>query len=359
MWGERLISSPLPGGRAHAGAGFIRPAQLTYGRDPLTYGARSADVIIACRCMLATLSPAREGRTRCAIHSCERLGRSALRVWKGGRMDAGSDRSVHVSKASVSHADEAGQSSLEREQLSQDRETLDEIMRSISHDVSGPIRAVASFSRLLREAYAERLDPEGTRYLELLDAGASEIARCGSGWLRVARVITRGREPARVDTVAAVGQATALCHSLLIAAEARVDVEALPAVCAAPHQVVEVLRELVQNAARHGSKRPLRIRVTGTRRGRRVELAVSDDGIGMDASQLPALVRLSRGESSDVATAGFGLAVCDRIVRRAGGTLRVESAPGQGVRALFDLPADVRAEAQGQSGRPPEAQPRA
>ncbi len=79
--------------------------------------------------------------------------------------------------------------------------------------------------------------------------------------------------------------------------------------------------------------------------GERLELAVSDDGIGMSAQQIEQLFQpFQQGESSTTRRfggTGLGLSITKRLVEFMGGEIRVESAPGQGSRFTVELPLDL------------------
>src|SRR5690606_28948490 len=81
------------------------------------------------------------------------------------------------------------------------------------------------------------------------------------------------------------------------------------------------------------------LRASATATGIVVEVA--DAGPGVPAEQLDRLLRPFErmdAERSDSGGAGLGLAIVDRIARRYGGSLRLSSTPGSGLRARVELP---------------------
>jgi signal transduction histidine kinase len=73
-----------------------------------------------------------------------------------------------------------------------------------------------------------------------------------------------------------------------------------------------------------------------------VEIAVIDTGVGIAADQQALVFEEFRQAGGDYLRkaegTGLGLALARRFVELHGGTLRVESAPGQGSTFAFDLP---------------------
>lgn len=70
-----------------------------------------------------------------------------------------------------------------------------------------------------------------------------------------------------------------------------------------------------------------------------IELTVSDNGSGMDAGTQARVFEPFFTTKVDGKGTGLGLATVHRIVKRRGGVVKIESAPGQGTRVVIHLPA--------------------
>ena len=118
----------------------------------------------------------------------------------------------------------------------------------------------------------------------------------------------------------------------------------LPSVMADRRRIVQVLDNLLSNAARHSADSSP-IRVTAMLEGVFVSVSVADDGAGLPAERLPHLFRKFsrlRGRDGDrnLEGTGLGLAICRGIVEAHGGRIWAESdGPGLGSRFLFNIPA--------------------
>jgi len=70
---------------------------------------------------------------------------------------------------------------------------------------------------------------------------------------------------------------------------------------------------------------------------------VTDDGEGIPESALPHVFerfyRADRSRARSSGGAGLGLSICKALVERAGGTIRIDSAPGKGTEVAVTLPA--------------------
>jgi len=103
----------------------------------------------------------------------------------------------------------------------------------------------------------------------------------------------------------------------------------------------QILRNLLGNAVKFRSRtRPLSVTIESHDIGARVEIAVADNGVGMDAETAAhAFEPLYRGRSDrELPGHGLGLAIVDRVARSLGGTCQASSVPDQGTRITVQLP---------------------
>jgi two-component system phosphate regulon sensor histidine kinase PhoR len=87
--------------------------------------------------------------------------------------------------------------------------------------------------------------------------------------------------------------------------------------------------------------------VRATARGGEVELAVEDDGPGIESRHLPRLFerfyRVDAGRGRDSGGTGLGLSIVKHLVEAMGGRVTVESAVGRGSTFIVTLPVAARA----------------
>lgn len=110
----------------------------------------------------------------------------------------------------------------------------------------------------------------------------------------------------------------------------------LPRVMADRQRIVQVLNNLLSNAARH-SPQSLPIRVSAEREDLHVAISVSDEGKGVPPELLPHLFRKYTGVSGNdtgIGGSGLGLAICKGLVEAHGGRIRTESG-GESLGACF------------------------
>ncbi|MEM1304521.1 MAG: ATP-binding protein, partial [Planctomycetota bacterium] len=157
----------------------------------------------------------------------------------------------------------------------------------------------------------------------------------------------RGNETAPTDLAALVAESLVLLEREL--AKYRVQVETAFATdrraCVAPTQIQQVLLNLLTNA-RQAMPRGggVRIGVAEAADGEHLLLTVEDTGSGIPPEVLPRVFdrdfsTKSGPDATGKGGAGLGLAACKEIVEGHGGSIRVESTPGQGTTFTLRLPA--------------------
>ena len=221
-----------------------------------------------------------------------------------------------------------------------------EFMGMVSHELQTPLTSIkGSANTLLDEAYA--LDPAETRQfhriiseqadrMQVLIRDLLDVARIETGALSVA--------PEPSDTAALVDEARVMFASSGRGQRVQIDIAAgLPQVMTDRRRIVQVLSNLLSNAAKHSNELST-ITVGAALKQFQVVVTVADEGRGIAAERLPLLFRkFARVEAGDrhgdPAGSGLGLAICKGIVEAHGGRIWAESdGPGQGARFTFTVP---------------------
>lgn len=226
-----------------------------------------------------------------------------------------------------------------REELRRSNEELEQFAYAVSHDLREPLRMVSNYLQLLERRYGEDLDGTAHEYIDYAVDGADRLREMIDGLLEYARVEGPDRDPGPVDMNAVVEDALRNLEVQIEESDARVEVEDLPTVTGDHAQLVEVVQNLVSNGIRYVEDGPPSIAVTARRLGGAHEIAVTDDGVGMDDSAMDRAFDLFERLDGDGPGTGIGLALCEKIVRAHDGEIRIDSEPGAGTTVAFTLPA--------------------
>jgi signal transduction histidine kinase len=113
----------------------------------------------------------------------------------------------------------------------------------------------------------------------------------------------------------------------------------LPQVLADPERLEQIIWNLITNAVRHTPPGGL-VLIGAEPVEDQLEIEVRDTGDGIDPAELPLIWdRFYRASNArDRAGAGLGLALVRELTEAMGGTVAVESEPGEGSRFSIRLP---------------------
>ena len=212
--------------------------------------------------------------------------------------------------------------------LERSNERLQEFAYILSHDLQEPLRMVSSYVDLLESELDEHLDTETREYMGFAVDGAERMRGMIEGLLQYSRVETEGESFTDTDVETVVDGVRQNLQFALDDANAELMVGDLPTVPADGDQLGQLFQNLVSNAIEHGGAGTT-IEITATETPSGYRFAVTDDGPGIPADQQDDIFGLfDKGRDSD--GTGIGLAVCERIVSRHNGEIRVESTEGEG-----------------------------
>ena len=220
-----------------------------------------------------------------------------------------------------------------------------EFVGAVTHEFKSPITSI----RLL----LERID---AGRLMSPDAASAYAAAIGQEADRLERLVNRLLQAQQIDagqqrhdfrpasleavTADAVRHVQALADSRNI----RIELEAggdVPAVVIDRAVMADAVENLLDNAVKY-SPPGTRIRVRLHADDTRVSVDVEDEGIGIDADEIPRVFdkfyRARRGNLQNVRGTGLGLALVKAAADAHGGSVEVASEPGRGSRFSIRLP---------------------
>ena len=241
----------------------------------------------------------------------------------------------------------AGQLEVEASQRDQLERLKDDFVLTASHELRSPLTSVQGFAELLM-LERDSLTPRQVETVEIILDNCSHLVRLLNDLLDLARS-DAGRlgAPAAADRDGAAdrGRRCGLMRAQTEGANQTLSERiepGLPMIEAEADRVRQVLVNLITNAHEY-SPEGASIEVVADGYGGGVEVSVSDNGPGIPAEQLEHIFeRFTRGDAGltqRVGGTGLGLAISKSLVELHGGTIEVDSTPGQGSTFRFRLPA--------------------
>ena len=222
-----------------------------------------------------------------------------------------------------------------------------EFLGMVSHELRVPLTSIRGSATALLDATSD-LDPAELRqFLQIIVTQADRMRELISDLLDVARIET-GTLPIKPEPVEVASLVDQARNAFLSGGgKESLDLDLapdLPLVMADRPRIVQVLGNLLSNAARHSPELSVIQVTTAVRADTHVAVSVADEGSGISAERLPHLFKkFSRtdGENAEreIRDSGLGLAICKGIVEAHGGRIWAESEGlGLGARFTFTIP---------------------
>jgi len=244
----------------------------------------------------------------------------------------------------------------ELQELSQMKE---DFVSAVTHELRSPLGAIESYLNLIHEEIREGISPSAWQtYSERLRVNTQRLTRFVNDLLDVA-ALDRGKvtlDCHRVNLAILIQDIISFYTAKL--AERRLvcitpaSGASLPYAWADPDKIRQVLVNLLTNAIKFTPERGvIEIGVQPASRGNQLQVYVKDSGVGIaPEDQLKIFNKFEQVHSARLSVkgakgTGLGLSICRALVELHGGTLGVESTPGEGSSFYFTLPiAKVAAE---------------
>ena len=228
-------------------------------------------------------------------------------------------------------------------ELSRKNKELDEFSYVVSHDLQEPLRTLIAFSDFLQRDCGDRLDDTGKEYVRhIVDASLRMRALVRDLLdLSLSGRATADFAPVDLDEVLALLAADFAALVRDRCGEIR-RAGPLPTVWGDRARIGQLFGNLVSNGLKyHPGPGPIvEVGALPDAPDGWATLYVKDNGIGIDPQFHARIFQLFRRlhTREEFEGTGAGLAICQKIVRAHGGTIRVESQPGQGATFFVTLP---------------------
>ncbi|MGC1381977.1 MAG: HAMP domain-containing sensor histidine kinase, partial [Candidatus Baltobacteraceae bacterium] len=206
------------------------------------------------------------------------------------------------------------------------------------HELRTPLTIVMGYLDVLRNGVVS--DPAGVARVHETMLAESRRMRTAIDKLILLARLERPAPPRR-EPVDVAALARRVAQQLAPLAGDRIAVTASQPeayVDADEAELYEALKNVVENGVRYAPASRISIDISET--GERIVVAVSDRGPGMEPFEVAhAFDRFYRGSPRHATEgSGLGLAIAKRAVERIGGTIALQSRPGEGTRVTLSLP---------------------
>ncbi|MGA3024103.1 MAG: ATP-binding protein [Bryobacteraceae bacterium] len=223
--------------------------------------------------------------------------------------------------------------------LDQANADFEEFVSMAAHNLRESLRDVASFSQLMAETWAGRLDSDADVFLERIQEGADRMQSLLADVVDYWATSTGDRQSARTDMEAVLRQALLRADKQITERSVIVTHDPLPVVTGDLETLARVLHHLIRNAIEYCGTTSPRVHISSKRVDLEWVFSAEDNGPGIDPAFKGRIFEVfKRLHGREYPGNGLGLAFCRKAIEWHGGRMWMESTPGTGSTFYFTLP---------------------
>jgi PAS domain S-box-containing protein len=235
----------------------------------------------------------------------------------------------------------------QRQELERAYRLKSEFLASMSHELRTPINALLGYTSLMRDRIYGELTQRQEEALQRMYTASQHLLELVNDVLDLAK-IEAGKMPVHIEPVD-LGMLVReisltiepMVRSKELAYRVRVD-EDLPVVETDRTKVKQVLLNLLSNAVKFTHQGQIELSARALPGDRGVELTVADTGIGIRPEDMNKIFedfrQVDQSSTREYGGTGLGLSITNKLLLLLGGTIDVESCPGDGSRFTVRLP---------------------
>ncbi len=225
------------------------------------------------------------------------------------------------------------------ESLRQSNAELEQFAYVASHDLQAPLRNVVSFTQLLQTELEIAPDSDAHTYMEHIVNSGAQMQVLIKDLLSFSRVGKQDVAMTAVDCEALFRQVETQFLAIARERNAEISHAPLPTVCGSPHEIKQLLQNLIGNALKFQKGPNPKVHVSAVRDVEEWTFSVRDQGIGIKPEHHVRIFQIFQRlhTTREYDGSGVGLAICQKIVTRHGGRIWVESDGARGSTFHFTL----------------------
>lgn len=226
------------------------------------------------------------------------------------------------------------------EELSYANQELEQFTSIVSHDLQEPIRTIKSFLKLMEMKLDNDQYDDLKIYISKSINAATRMRELIQNLLHYSQLGKIEVVKENVNVKEVMNEVAQNLKTAIEKSNAEIEVETdVDTVEGDRVQLVQLIQNLLSNALKFTNAENPKIKIKSVQENGHVKFAISDNGIGIDQSDLNKVFEIFRrlNTKKEYPGTGIGLAICKKIVDRHGGRIWPESKPGKGTTFYFTL----------------------
>lgn len=228
----------------------------------------------------------------------------------------------------------------QQEQLQQLNMELESFSYSVSHDLRNPLRHINSYTQIILDEYADRLDAKGEEYLSRIRTASQQMNQLIENLLRLSRINRSSLQLSHIDLCSIFREIVTNLRNDHPDRDVEIVLPETLIVHADEPLMSIAMDNLIRNAWKYtGKTLQARIELGSFEQDNKKVIFIRDNGVGFEMSNINKLfIPFQRLHSDqEFIGTGIGLAMVKRIVHRHGGTIWAEGEVGKGAVFYFKL----------------------
>lgn len=220
---------------------------------------------------------------------------------------------------------------------------LEKFAHIASHDLKAPLRAIYSFSKLLKDRILDKLDEKERKYLDIINVSSQSMTKLINSLLEYSKVDGKALKFERIDLGKTLKVAVSFLNAIIEAEGAQVNYAiSSHSVIIDKEEFAKLIYFIISNSlhfAKPGVK-PI-IGIKSYEQNDSVIIELSDNGVGVQEAYHERVFDMFSKLDTRNRGSGMGLAICKKIIEKHQGTIEMKSNDQGGVTILICLPLDA------------------
>lgn len=228
------------------------------------------------------------------------------------------------------------------EELSSIETLRNDFVSNISHEFKTPVVSIRGFAKRLKKNTLS--EEKRNEYLDIIIAETERLSNLSTNVLLLSKLESRDKisDKTRFDLDEQIRRSILLLEPYLENQHLTMEINMEPVQIYGNEEILEHLWLNLLNNAIKFSPENAAIQVNLQKKDGYAEVSITDSGIGMDEeTKKHVFDKFYQGDKSRVTTGnGLGLSLVKRIVKLSGGSIHIDSTPGEGSCFTVLLPID-------------------
>lgn len=225
-------------------------------------------------------------------------------------------------------------------ELEDSNKELDQFAYIASHDLREPLRTITNFIQLLGDKYRDTFNDEAKQYMAFVSEGAERMKFLIKDLLEFSHVGRKELVRENISAVALLENVKQNLHNEIEKTGAVIEADADVEIRVNPALVQQLLQNLISNSLKFRDDKKPHIRFAVADQGNKWLFSLKDNGIGISKEHQKVIFQIFQRlhKTEEYPGTGIGLAICEKIVRKHGGRIWVESEFRKGATFFFSVP---------------------